>query len=56
MDGLREEVELWQAQQKDRRAMLDWVRCPRQNSCQPPLYVLAVQCAPPKLGEIELVI
>jgi hypothetical protein len=26
----------------------------RQNSCQPPLYVLAAQDAPPKLGEIEL--
>ena len=25
----------------------------RQNSCQPPLYVLAAQEAPPKLGEIN---
>ena len=28
----------------------------RQNSCQSPLYVLAAQEAPPKLGEIELII
>src|SRR6266849_2802836 len=25
----------------------------RQNSCQPPLYVLAAQGAPPRLGEIQ---